>query len=117
MPAYRWPIGASCPQEWIAARERRSRVGVPEEVALRTTPEIAGEQLRALTKTDTPSGVVPADAGYGNDREFRRGVRRLTSLTCPVSKKALRCGHQALNHWPHPSIPAVGDRRSCRGAV
>jgi SRSO17 transposase len=65
------------PQEWAADRERRIRAGVPEEVAFQTKPEIALEQLRALTKTDTPKGVVLADAGYGNDSEFRRGVRGL----------------------------------------
>jgi SRSO17 transposase len=65
------------PQEWVADRERRTRAGIPEEVAFQTKPEIALDQLRALTMTDTPPGVVLADAGYGNDREFRRGVRQL----------------------------------------
>jgi SRSO17 transposase len=65
------------PQEWVADRERRTRAGIPEEVAFQTKPEIALEQLGALTRTDTLKGVVLADACYGNDSEFRRGVRRL----------------------------------------
>jgi SRSO17 transposase len=65
------------PQEWAADRARRTRAGIPEEVAFQTKPEIALEQLRTLTRTDTPKGVVLADAGYGNDSEFRRGVRSL----------------------------------------
>jgi len=65
------------PQEWAADRGRRTQVGVPEEIAFQTKPEIALEQLRTLTGTDTPKGVVLADAAYGNDSEFRRGVRCL----------------------------------------
>ena len=65
------------PQQWAEDRSRRTRVGIPEEIVFQTKPEIALEQLRTLTKTDTPNGVVLADAGYGNDSEFRRGVRSL----------------------------------------
>jgi SRSO17 transposase len=65
------------PQEWAEDRSRRIRAGIPEEVACQTKPEIALEQLRSLARTDTPQGVVLADAGYGNDSEFRRGVRSL----------------------------------------
>jgi len=65
------------PQQWAEDRSRRTRVGIPEEIVFQTKPQIALEQLRTLTKTDTPNGVVLADAGYGNHSEFRRGVRSL----------------------------------------
>ena len=35
------------------------------------------EQLSALTRTDMPKGLVLADAGYGNNSEFRQGIHNL----------------------------------------
>ena len=34
------------PQDWAEDRERRRKVGVPEEVEFKTKPQIALEQLR-----------------------------------------------------------------------
>jgi SRSO17 transposase len=65
------------PQAWVEDRECRTRAGMPEEVAFQTKPEIALDQLIALTRTDTPQGVVLAQAGYGNHGGFRRGGRGL----------------------------------------
>jgi len=105
------------PQEWIADRERRTRAGIPEEVAFHTKPEIALEQLRALTRTDTPKGVVLADAGYGNDRDFRRGVRRL-NLSCVLGiQRAPRCGKPVAALFPRQNTPDAVGRRNCLGQV
>jgi SRSO17 transposase len=89
------------PQEWVADRTRRIRAGIPEKVVFQTKPKIALEQLGALTKTDTPKGLVLADAGYGNDSEFRRGVRSLNlSYVLGIQK--------STKVWPpgtKPSLP------------
>jgi SRSO17 transposase len=105
------------PQEWVVDRQRRARAGIPAEVGFQTKPEIALEQLRALTRTDTSKGVVLADAGYGNDSEFRRGVRSLNLSYVLGIQRAPRCGHQAPNPCLHLGVRAVGGRRSCRVAV
>jgi SRSO17 transposase len=47
---------------------------VPEEVAFRTKPEIAPEQIGRAVADGVPRGVVVTDAGYGNDTGFRDGV-------------------------------------------
>ena len=108
MPACRWPIGSMCPKNgpWIA--RRRTRVGIPEEVAFQTKPEIALEQLSALTKTDTPKGVVLADAGYGNDSEFRRGVRRLNLSYVVGIQKSTKVWAPGTEPLPPPEYSGCG---------
>ena len=60
------------PQEWANDRARRRKTGVPEEIAFKTKPEIALDQLRWACAVGLPRGVVLLDAGYGNNSEARR---------------------------------------------
>jgi SRSO17 transposase len=96
------------PQEWTADRSRRTRAGIPEEVRFQTKPEIAMEQLRALTKTDTPKGVVLADAGYGNDSEFRRGVRSLSLSYVVGIQKSTKAWPPGTEPLPPPEYSGCG---------
>src|SRR3712207_2771115 len=59
------------PQEWAEDRERRSLVGVPEEVEFSTKPEIALSQIRQALADGVPRAVVMADSAFGNDTKFR----------------------------------------------
>ena len=65
------------PEAWANDQERRQAVGVPEEVGFQTKPEIALDQIRQAVEDDVPQGVVVADAGYGNDGQFRSGISKL----------------------------------------
>jgi SRSO17 transposase len=65
------------PEVWCQDAERRQRVGVPEEVAFQTKPEIALQQIRQAMEQKVPAGVVLADAGYGNGTAFRTAVTEL----------------------------------------
>jgi SRSO17 transposase len=65
------------PKEWAADVERRRKAGVPAEIAFRTKPEIAFEQIRNACEAGLPRGVVLMDAGYGNHTELREGVSGL----------------------------------------
>src|SRR5215203_5578611 len=65
------------PEAWAADPARRAMAGVPEEVAFRTKPEIALEQVGRAVADGVPRGVVVTDAGYGNDTGFRDGVTAL----------------------------------------
>jgi SRSO17 transposase len=51
------------PQEWANDRARRRKTGVPEEIAFKTKPEIALDQLRWACAVGLPRGVVLLDAG------------------------------------------------------
>jgi SRSO17 transposase len=59
------------PEVWADDQERRKKAGVPEEVAFQTKPQIALEQIKRAQERGVPTGVVLADAGYGNDTQFR----------------------------------------------
>jgi SRSO17 transposase len=65
------------PQDWIDDAERRRKVGVPDDVAFMTKPQIALEQIRAAHAAGLPKGVVLMDAGYGVDAKLRMGVSAL----------------------------------------
>jgi SRSO17 transposase len=65
------------PQDWAADRDRRRKVGVPEEISFKTKPEIALEQLRWACEEGLPRGVVLLDAGYGNNSELRTEITAL----------------------------------------
>ncbi|MFN0022645.1 MAG: IS701 family transposase, partial [Parvularculaceae bacterium] len=62
------------PESWASDPERRRRAGVPSDVAFRTKPQIALDQIRAARAAGVPDGAVLADAAYGNDHGFRSGV-------------------------------------------
>ena len=65
------------PEVWCQDAERRQQAGVPEEIEFRTKPEIALQQIRQAVEQNVPTGVVLADAGYGNSTLFRQAVTEL----------------------------------------
>ena len=65
------------PQQWADDAARRKKAGVPEDIAFRTKPEIALEQLRRACQAGLPRGVVLLDAGYGNHTGLRGEIDAL----------------------------------------
>ncbi|MGQ9823096.1 MAG: IS701 family transposase [Thermogutta sp.] len=65
------------PECWAKDPQRRRQAGVADEIAFRTKPQIALEQIRQAVEEDVPRGVVPADAGYGTDGQFRAALTEL----------------------------------------
>ena len=87
------------PREWAEDAARRKKAEVPKSVGFATKSAIALEQLRAARAAKVPVGVVLADAGYGNDTDFRLGIAVL-GLTYAVgiqgSTTVWAEGHQPL---------------------
>jgi SRSO17 transposase len=65
------------PEEWAQDSQRRQKAGVPEEARFQTKPQIALDQIRQAVEADVPRGTVLADAGYGNDTQFRAAMSGL----------------------------------------
>jgi SRSO17 transposase len=65
------------PNEWAEDGERRQKAEVPDEVEFQTKPEIALDQIRAAVVDEVTRGVLLADAGYGINTEFRKGLSEL----------------------------------------
>ena len=62
------------PETWCQDSERRQQVGIPAAIEFQTKPEIALEQIRRAVEQKVPTGVVLADAAYGNNTRFRTGI-------------------------------------------
>jgi len=65
------------PHEWIDDPVRRAKVGVPADIVFQTKPQIALDQLRAAVADGIKPEFVLADAGYGNDTDFRDGITKI----------------------------------------
>jgi SRSO17 transposase len=59
------------PDVWAGDKQKRGKAGVPEEILFQTKPQIALDQIERARERGIPTGVVLADAGYGNDAKFR----------------------------------------------
>jgi SRSO17 transposase len=58
------------PEEWVEDKQRRERAGVPEEVGMRTKPELAKEMLQRALDAGVKAGWVVADCVYGDSRRL-----------------------------------------------
>jgi SRSO17 transposase len=100
------PIGYQLylPQDWAEDAARRKTAEVPAAIGFATKSKIALEQLRAARSAKIAAGVVLADAGYGNDTDFRLGISAL-GLTYAVgiqgSTTVWTDGHEPLPPRPY----------------
>ena len=105
------------PQDWIDDAERRTKAGVPEEVAFKTKPQIALEQIRWACEAGLPRGVVLKDAGYGVDVTLRMGVSDLVLHMSPACCPTRWPGSPASDRNPaqvHRRRDAAATAVSCR---
>ena len=58
------------PEEWASDAQRRERAGVPEEVGVRTKPELAKEMLERALDAGVKAAWVVADSVYGDTRRL-----------------------------------------------
>src|SRR5215212_5779640 len=58
------------PEEWALEKERRERAGVPEEVGMRTKPELAKVMLQRAFDAGVKAAWVVADSVYGDTRRL-----------------------------------------------
>jgi SRSO17 transposase len=58
------------PEEWASDEERRERARVPEEVGIRTKPELAKEMLLRALEAGVKAEWVLADSVYGDTRRL-----------------------------------------------
>lgn len=65
------------PEAWAEDASRREKAKVPAEIAFRTKPQIALEQIETAQARGVAPGVVLADAGYGHNGDFRSGLSAL----------------------------------------
>jgi hypothetical protein len=62
------------PEGWAADEERRELAGVPDEIAFKTKPQLAGDLLQHAHDQGIRAGVVAGDEVYGG-RDLRKSIR------------------------------------------
>jgi SRSO17 transposase len=65
------------PESWTSDRIRCEKAKIPAEVKFRPKWRIALEMMERAVEKGLPKGVALADAAYGNNGEFRAGLRWL----------------------------------------
>ena len=98
------------PEVWSQDAERRKQAGVPEEIEFRTKPEIALQQIRQAVEQQVPTGVVLADAGYGNGTSFRSALTQLGLQYAVGIESSTTVWKQGQSALPAPA------RKPSRGA-
>jgi SRSO17 transposase len=58
------------PEEWAEDKERREQAGVPEQIGMRTKPQLAKEMLRRALEAGVEAAWVVADSVYGDTRRL-----------------------------------------------
>jgi SRSO17 transposase len=58
------------PEEWAEDKERRERAGVPEQVGMRTKPELAKVMLQRAMDAGVKAAWAVADSVYGDSRRL-----------------------------------------------
>jgi SRSO17 transposase len=74
-----WPLSFELylPQEWCADATRRAKARIPDSVRFREKWRIALAHIRQVLKAGFQLTAVVADADYGSNAAFRRGLERL----------------------------------------
>jgi SRSO17 transposase len=74
-----WPLSFELyiPQEWFADPTRRVEARIPDGVRFREKWRIALSHIRQVLKAGFTLTAVVADADYGSNGPFRRGLERL----------------------------------------
>jgi SRSO17 transposase len=65
------------PESWTTDRARCLKAKIPSDVAFRPKWQIALEMMERAVERGLPKGVALADAAYGNNGDFRAGLRWL----------------------------------------
>ena len=93
-----WPLTFELylPQEWDTDAARRAKAGIPDAIRFREKWRMALAHIRRVVKAGFQLTAVLADADYGSNAAFRRGLERLARRY----RLAIR---RALTMWtPHP---------------
>ena len=63
------------PESWTSDAELRKKARIPDSMTFKTKPQLALDMIERACLDGVPGEVVLADAAYGDNSEFRSGVR------------------------------------------
>jgi SRSO17 transposase len=104
------------PTSWTDDPRRRIEARIPEHVVFKTKPELSIVMLKRAVEDGVPTGTVLADSAYGDNFDWRAGVRAL-GLDYAVGVHApttvWRVDRNGRRHGQPISVRDLGLRR-CR---
>ena len=93
------------PKTWTDDPVRCAAVGIPKDRGFATKVTIALEQLAQCRERGIPTGMVLADADYGNNHVFREGLEKLDlSYVVGVKQHTSAWGPGVLPLKPEPNL-------------
>jgi SRSO17 transposase len=98
------------PESWAKDSERREKAGVPEDVAFKTKPQTAIEQIEWAASAGLPRGDVVADAGYGVEAKFRLRLTEFGLRYVVGVKSTTTVWAPGTNALPPPAYTGRGRR-------
>ena len=63
------------PQSWLETPARRAEGKIPDDISYRSKNQLASDLMDQVLSWDVPRLPVVADSAYGNDFDFRAGLR------------------------------------------
>jgi SRSO17 transposase len=63
------------PQSWLETPARRAEGKIPDDISYRSKNQLASDLIDQVLSWDVPRLPVVADSAYGNDFDFRAGLR------------------------------------------
>jgi SRSO17 transposase len=86
------------PEEWAQDKERRVQAGVPEQIGMRTKPEIAKEMFGRALEGGVKAAWVVADCVYGDSRRLLGCSSKIgSSPMCWPSLAKPTCGQASTS--------------------
>lgn len=104
------------PESWAADQERRTKVGIPDDVSFRTKWRIALDEIDRLLEHKVVFGDVLADAGYGSCGEFRAALTS-RNLNWTVGIVSTQTAYPATARVVPPKPRRAGGRPMTRGSA
>ena len=89
------------PEAWTADRDRCRAAGIPDGVAFRTKPALAGELVERALDAGVPAAWVVGDAVYGADSKFRSPLEERGQAYVLAVRST-----QPISTWPPDGPPA-----------
>jgi SRSO17 transposase len=91
------------PESWVSDTQRCVDAGVPKDMCFATKPAISLAQMKAAKAAGLPGDIALADAGYGDNTDYRDGITELGmryAVGIKTGTKVWAPGNQALPAKP-----------------
>jgi SRSO17 transposase len=99
------------PQSWLETPARRAEGKIPERIVYRSKNQLALELVDQVLRWEVPHLPVVADSAYGNDYDFRAGLRERGLQYAVAVEPSVKVWTSDPNQAPVAATKSVGRPR------